>query len=98
MNPVMRAKLVVSSVEKHPAEGPTVGETVKFHAVCKKSGYADSELDENNTYARFSPSADLRIYIANPNLFGKFRAGQEFYVDFTEATAPAPVAPVASVR
>ena len=97
----MRAKLVVSHVDSHidSSQGndgkvdiKTIAETVKFHAVCKKDGYTGVGEDENNTYARFSPSANLRIYIANPNLFGKFRAGQEFYVDFTEAATPAPAA------
>jgi hypothetical protein len=29
--------------------------------------------------------AEFTATITNPNLFGKFWAGQEFYVDFTEA-------------
>lgn len=37
------------------------------------------------TYAEFSPSASLEINIANPALFGKLRAGEKYYVDFTQA-------------
>ncbi|MDE1914757.1 MAG: hypothetical protein KGJ57_17340 [Sphingomonadales bacterium] len=78
----MRAKLQCSYVFPHrDADGKTLSEQVSFHAVCK-SNYADSELDEDNTYARMSPSANFQITIANPALFGKFEPGQKFYVDF----------------
>ena len=75
----MRAKLQVESVTQHQG-----GETLRFHAV-GKSG-ADGS-DEDNTYAHFSPSASLEIFIANERLHGKFTPGQKFYVDFTEAPA-----------
>ncbi len=35
--------------------------------------------------ARWSPGALLSINIANPDLFGRFRHGQKFIVDFSEA-------------
>ncbi len=79
---VMRAKLQVSTVTQHSG-----GETVKFHAVAKNGQYPDDGSDEDNTFAKFSPSADFEIYIANPALFGKFKPGQKFYADFTEAQA-----------
>jgi len=83
---IMRAKLKVGSVFPHrnPETGETASETVSFYAVSKPS-YADSELDEDNTFARMSPSANLQICIANPALFGQLQPGQTFYVDFTSA-------------
>ena len=42
-------------------------------------------LDEDNTFAKFSPSVDLGITIANPALWGKFAVGDKFYLDFTPA-------------
>lgn len=77
--PVMRAKLQIASVTKH-----TTSEVLKFHAVCAKSYPADGS-DENNTYAKYSPSASLEITIANPALLGKFEPGEQYYVDFTLA-------------
>lgn len=77
--PTMRAKLVISSVERLNG-----AEKLKFNAVCAKS-YPPDGKDENNTYAKYSPSASLEIYVANPDLHGKFNPGQEFYVDFTPA-------------
>lgn len=81
MSTTMRAKLQVSSVTKHDCGN----ESIKFHAVAAKS-YAETDgLDEDNTFARYSPSASFDILIANPALHGKFEPGQKFYVDFTPA-------------
>ncbi|MPW17890.1 hypothetical protein GCT13_13320 [Paraburkholderia sp. CNPSo 3157] len=78
---MMRAKMIVESVTRHHG-----GETLKFRAVPKSSApYGEDGLDEDNTYAKFSPQADLSIFVANPALFGKFNPGDKFYVDFTPA-------------
>lgn len=76
----MRAKLQIASVTNH---GTT--EQLKFHGVGPKNGYGDDGLDEDNTFAKYSPSVALDIMIANPALLGKFQPGQTFYVDFTPA-------------
>ena len=77
--PVMRAKLKITSVtlSEH-------SDQLKLSAVCKSTAYPDSGLDEDNTYAKFTPTAELSMTINNPALLGKFRPGQKFYVDFTE--------------
>ncbi len=92
----MRAKLQVGMVQVHeqrlnaegrydPAATPTkTMETLTMHGVCKSKYDADG-LDEDNTFAKFSPGANLSINIANPALWGKFKAGDKFYVDFTPA-------------
>ncbi|MDO8421554.1 MAG: hypothetical protein Q7S99_05280 [Parvibaculum sp.] len=82
----MRAKLKVGFVQEHfyGAEGAKSQETLSMHAV-SASKYPDDGSDENNTYAKFSPGADLKINIANPALFGGFTVGDEYYVDFTKA-------------
>lgn len=53
-----------------------------MHAVCA-SKYPEDGSDEDNTYAKFTPGADLSMNIANPALFGSFKVGDTFYVDFT---------------
>lgn len=75
----MRAKMRVTSVENH---GET-HEDLAFSAVSKSDGYPVDGSDENNTFARWTPSAELRMSITNPALIGKFTVGQQFYVDFT---------------
>lgn len=79
MSTTMRAKLQIASVEQFPTN-----ERLNFHAVAAKSYPADGS-DEDNTYAKFSPSATLQISITNPALLGKFKAGEKYYVDFTPA-------------
>lgn len=81
MSATMRAKLQIGSVTQ--LEGGT--ELLKFHGVCKSSGYPADGTDEDNTFAKFSPSVSLEISITNPALHGQFEPGQKFYVDFTPA-------------
>ncbi|WP_198033112.1 hypothetical protein [Methylosinus sp. PW1] len=92
----MRAKLQVGMVQEHfttdwadpnnQDAGVKVktGETLTMHAVCKNQ-YDESGLDEDNTFAKYSPGASLSIQIANEALWGKFKHGDKFYVDFTPA-------------
>lgn len=85
--PEMRAKMEVTGVQKSTdSEGATTGERLTFRAVANCPYPADGS-DENNTYAKFSPDAQLSIYIANPALFDQFKAGEKYYVDFTRAGA-----------
>ena len=62
------------------------GETLTMHAVCRTNGYEETGgMDEDNTFAKYTPGANLTISIANPALWGQFKFGDKFYVDFTEA-------------
>jgi len=74
----MRAKLQVASVESQ-YEG---SETLKFFAVCGKEPFDTNGESEDNTYARWTPCANLDITITNPNLLGQFKINDKFYVDF----------------
>lgn len=78
---MMRAKLAVVGVRKN-TDG---SEILSFCGVSKCDGYPEDGSDEDNTYAKFSPCVSLEITIQNPALYGKFVAGQKFYVDFTTA-------------
>ena len=76
----MRAKMEVTNVEKFDN-----AERVSFRAVAKSGAYPEDGTDEDNTFAKFTPAAELSIWIANPALFGKFEQDQKFYADFTPA-------------
>jgi hypothetical protein len=78
--PMMRAKLQIGSITVHPGSC----EQLTMHAVAAKSYPADGS-DEDNTFAKWSPSARFEITINNPALWGRFKIGQKLYVDFTEA-------------
>lgn len=82
----MRCKLRLNRVQENANQhGEKVSEKLLFSAVSKKEGYAEDGLDENNTFARFSPSASFEIDVHNPALFGQLVEGEEYYVDFTKA-------------
>ena len=78
----MRAKMKIARIEKHSE----THETLHFHAVAA-SQYPSDGSDENNTYAKFSPSGRLELTVANPALIGQFAEGEEYYLDFTKASA-----------
>lgn len=83
----MRAKLQIGAVFAHRnADGTIASETLHFHGVSKSGGYPADGSDEDNTFAKWSPSVNLQIQITNPALHGKFETGQKFYVDFTPAS------------
>jgi hypothetical protein len=80
MTTTMRAKMQVRFVEKHEN-----CEVLHFNAVCKSGGYPSDGADEDNTFAKWTPSAELKMNVNNPSLFGQFKPGDKFYVDFTAA-------------
>lgn len=75
----MRAKMKVNSVSQ--TEQCCV---LEMHAVYKDGPYPEDGTDEDNTFAKWTPQADLKMTINNPDLLGKFQPGQTFYLDFTE--------------
>ena len=80
MKTTMRAKMRVAGVKTE-----SYGEVLNFSAVAKSGGYPEDGSDENNTFAKWTPTAEVKMTIQNPDLYGKFTLGQEFYVDFTPA-------------
>lgn len=90
----MRAKMVVTNVNRSgyvnghdPVTGKetvTKSDAIKMAAVAAKT-YPPDGSDEDNTFARFSPSGTLELTIANPALIGVIEPGTKFYIDFTEA-------------
>jgi hypothetical protein len=77
----MRAKMRVNSVTKY---GDPVNQVnLTFAAVGKSTGYNPDGADEDNTYAKHTPSAAIQITIQNPALLDTFEEGQKYYVDFT---------------
>lgn len=83
---MMRAKVRVSGIVRYPDDGsPVTQETVTFTAVSKSAGYPADGSDEDNTYARYTPSGEIRLAIQNPALIGKFAIDDRFYVDFSPA-------------
>lgn len=75
----MRAKMRVTAII---STQDSKTENLHFGAVYKNGAYPDDGSDEDNTFAKFTPSAHMSMQIANPALLGTFEVGQTFYVDF----------------
>lgn len=87
----MRAKMRVSQIQSFETsadpphkQAEKCLEVIKFHAVAA-SAYPADGTDENNSYAKWTPSAECQVSVTNPRLWDKFKEGQEYYVDFTLA-------------
>lgn len=76
----MRAKMTIHRIEK-----TLHNETLVFNCVGKKGSYGDDGLDEDNTFAKFSPWGELKLTVANPALIGQFQCGETYYLDFIKA-------------
>lgn len=77
---VMRAKMRVAEVGVF-----SNSEQLRFSAVSKSDGYPSDGSDEDNTFARWTPFGELSLGITNPDLLGKFKVGDTFYLDFMPA-------------
>ena len=77
--PKMRAKMRVGAIMPLGNDQ----EALTMFGVAKNGSYAADGSDEDNTFAKFSPSAEFRLHLANPALVGTFTIGDTFYVDFT---------------
>lgn len=84
MSTAMRAKMRVTGIAVYPTVGQTTQEMLQFCPVGSGS-YGPDGGDEDNTYAKFTPSGSISLTVANPALFGKFKLDDTFYVDFTPA-------------
>ena len=75
---MMRAKMKVSAVKI-----TEYGEVIEAAPVCGDRAFGPNGESEDNTFARFTPAGSLSLTVSNPDLFGKIKPGQKFYVDFT---------------
>lgn len=71
----MRAKMQIQSVKLNLGG---YSETLELSAV-----YGGSTNDEDNSFAKTTPSGTIKLEIANKELHGVYRPGDTFYVDFT---------------
>lgn len=85
--PLMRAKFQIISIDDHGAAGQQIHLAAVGGSKVQADGYPADGSDEDNTYARLTPSGALQLSILNPNLMDKFKKGQKFYLDFTLAPA-----------
>ncbi len=83
---LMRAKMRVTNVQALSDENGNVRqEHLTLVPVGKSNGYPPDGSDEDNTFARWTPSGELKLTVQNPALLGKLPVDARFYVDFTPA-------------
>lgn len=94
MTTKMRAKMLITGVADVTGYAPgqttnevvKIGERLTMMAVGSGQPYnADGSGDEDNNFARWTPTANLDMVVLNPELVGQFKAGQKLYVDFSPA-------------
>lgn len=73
----MRAKVRIASIEALGTQ-----EKLDFVFPAKDGPYPADGSDEDQQFARYSPSGSLVITVANPALLNKFTVGDTFYLDF----------------
>ena len=79
----MVAKFKVTKIEQaHNSET----QQITMMAVTDKPFNPDGESDDNS-FAKWTPSGELRMTITNPKLVGVLKEGQKYYLNFTEAAS-----------
>jgi hypothetical protein len=79
----MRAKVKITNISAYKNEaGEVQSEALTFNFPSKDGAYPADGSDEDQSFAKFSPSGALSLTIANPALIGKFAVGDKFYLDF----------------
>ena len=75
----MRANFRVAKVEKFETS-----ERITFAAVAKSTGYPADGTDEDNSFDKWTPSAELTMTITNPALHGQFEADEKRFKEAME--------------
>lgn len=102
--PRMRCKMLVTGVDAYsPPNGGGVTTSESYSMTCVggdkvQTGYPPDGTDEDNDFAKWSPSGSFSLSCNNPALFGKIKVGEKYYVDFTLANAaPIDVVPAPEI-
>lgn len=95
----MRAKFHITEIKKYGEQIESADYSGKVIKTFKESGgheilvmapvcpnkFGPNGEHEDNVFARYTPSGSLQMTINNPDLLGKFKPGEKYYLDFTKA-------------
>lgn len=80
---MVRALFVVSDVlERKDADGGTMSQIVKLNP-----SFANKPDDPNHAFWKATPTGNLEMTINNPAVFGFFKPGKSYFLDFTAIEA-----------
>ena len=83
--PRTRCKFHIGTVERDTQHGEP-RDKVNGYAVMADPG----SIPEDQLFTKMTPMGQFSITIANPALLGRFKPGQQVYVDISPVPPPAP--------
>lgn len=84
----IRAKFTVNSVTQRGWTGEVTQELIEANPVyCNREHPTaeDKAACESHSYSEATPDGKLELLITNKAIFGTFKPGSKFYLDFTPA-------------
>ena len=63
----------------------TTGEVKEIRTISLSPVYSSEEGSENKKFWDASPSGEIKLGTVNPEAWGLFELGEEYYVDFSRA-------------
>ena len=78
----VRAKFWVKE-KKHQYTGSPDGQFVEVSLAPCYGGYPGGDSEENKSFAKYTPSGEIKLGITNPAAFDQFEMGKAYYIDFT---------------
>lgn len=82
----VRAKFRVHNISTHELPSADGTKTKYSERVQMSPVYSSDPESENYTFSKATPSGAIELNITNPDAFGAFVEGQEYYIDFTPAS------------
>lgn len=81
----VRAKFFVADVQPASVDGQDARCVFLYGVFTSQDGREGNATEENRIFGKWTPGAEIRMTIVNPDAFEQFELHKEFYVDFTPA-------------
>lgn len=81
-SPMFRAKIKIDKVHRE------VGFDTVIASPVTGTKLGENGRNDDNTFARWTPSGEIKLQINNPDLIGQITPGEEYLVDFTPVEKP----------
>ncbi|QQE80912.1 hypothetical protein [Alicyclobacillus sp. SO9] len=79
----VRAKFFVADVQPATIDGEEAKSVSLYGVFTSQDGREGNATEENRIFGDYTPGAEIRMTIKNPDAFKQFELNKEFYVDFT---------------
>jgi hypothetical protein len=83
---LVRTENSVYTVSKREEDGSFSSEEKELRTLVLSPVYANGDPNHENTrFWNASPSGEIKLGTVNPEAWGQFELGKEYYIDFTPA-------------